>query len=237
MDASPFSNLSPELRNKVYEYSLQQEQPILIKAYSTPKATKPEHRTNIAYPLGLTQSCREIRTECTKLFYAINTFTILVGDIESKTHVHRQFESFRTAIGCSNASLISSVVFEIEPVPVGSLSTMEDDLDKLFGFLRQVATEHVRKEWSCNFRAKASIVDKIFVHTAPQVFMLDVDFADLQGSFTKTFNAVKSKVADDNRLFAIIATMIFDGLLKSVEIYIATNNLSARQISDRSTRD
>ena len=73
MDASSLARLSPELRNRIYEFALFRPEGVLI----------PFSRSNRSYlprspnaQLALTTVCREVRAETKLLFYAVNTFVL-----------------------------------------------------------------------------------------------------------------------------------------------------------------
>lgn len=67
MESSPFAKLSPELRNEIYELALRSNRTTLelrdMKNYN-----------------GLTQTCRQIRTECQAMLYALNNFAFTTSN-------------------------------------------------------------------------------------------------------------------------------------------------------------
>ena len=78
MDASPFDKLSAEIRNMIYEHALRVPIPIVLEADGL--CTKITSRSVRASVNALTQTCRAIRLETTKMFYALNDFTISCND-------------------------------------------------------------------------------------------------------------------------------------------------------------
>ncbi|KAK5122088.1 hypothetical protein LTR85_004334 [Meristemomyces frigidus] len=69
MEASPLKKLPAELRNRIYEMALQHEDAIIIRtdgAFDELSAS--------GLPLALTATCREIRNDTLKMFYANNAF-------------------------------------------------------------------------------------------------------------------------------------------------------------------
>ncbi|KAI7360178.1 hypothetical protein KC320_g89 [Hortaea werneckii] len=65
MDASPLSKLPPELRNMVYHEVLRQEDPIILF-------------------FNQWDDLEEISEETRDLFFAVNSFTIEVTDLEAR---------------------------------------------------------------------------------------------------------------------------------------------------------
>ncbi|KAK4499639.1 hypothetical protein PRZ48_010157 [Zasmidium cellare] len=77
MDNSPLAKLSPELRNRVYEYALIFDDTQLHVTADHYNAKM--HTTNECAqlrPLALTTTCRQIRQETSQMFYHYNTFNI-----------------------------------------------------------------------------------------------------------------------------------------------------------------
>ncbi|KAK4629645.1 hypothetical protein CLAFUW4_08310 [Fulvia fulva] len=76
MDKSPLGSLAPELRNRIYELVLAQDQPVYIiqtsRAYG--KYKQDPHRSR-RLEIAITQTCRLLRQESTKMFYGFNLFT------------------------------------------------------------------------------------------------------------------------------------------------------------------
>jgi len=86
MDSSPFSKLAPELRNQIYALVLYEPEGIrLIQNLGVDPETyelnddgriTARHKLCTRRLLALTTTCKEIRAECLKMFYATNTFII-----------------------------------------------------------------------------------------------------------------------------------------------------------------
>ena len=88
MDNSPFSRLSPELRNQIYHLVLQQPHPIQVRKRSQEDRDMRRYldrldtsQQNRPQPLALTMTCRAIRDESTQLFFAANVFCFTYQDI------------------------------------------------------------------------------------------------------------------------------------------------------------
>jgi hypothetical protein len=76
MDASPFAELPPELRNEIYCLVLKEDEPITLNyrkwpGQPDPPSSEAEHLT---LKLGLAHTCREIYFQSQKYFYAANDF-------------------------------------------------------------------------------------------------------------------------------------------------------------------
>ncbi|KAF2767769.1 hypothetical protein EJ03DRAFT_383828 [Teratosphaeria nubilosa] len=103
MEKSIFATLPPELRNNVYELTLQHtcvtiswrdERRAIV--WSGEKARK-------SHPLAILETCRTIRGEATQLFYAINRFDLLGAEDEDKREM---LEAFFTQIGRKNVKAL-----------------------------------------------------------------------------------------------------------------------------------
>ncbi|KAK5725081.1 hypothetical protein LTR17_013280 [Elasticomyces elasticus] len=106
MDAmadSLFARLSPEMRNIIYEFALQQSEPIMVRWHDD----RDDHPEDVAsssvdkYTTALAQTCRQIGKECGTMFYAINKFQFdsSTDSIPKTTIVNR----FLDTIGGENA--------------------------------------------------------------------------------------------------------------------------------------
>lgn len=87
MDNSPFSRLSAELRNKIYIFTLVEEDPIELAAPSS----------DFKIRTALARTCRQLRQESLSLFYASNDFIITIKD-DVLTHIQ---------LGCTSLQIFS----------------------------------------------------------------------------------------------------------------------------------
>ena len=105
MEASPFVTLAPELRNRIYDLALSEYEAIIIdKDYR-------KDGIYVVYPkqsmslflrgLALTYTCKQLREECTRLFYACNKFVVDDG--------LSILDKFVAMIGEQNAKALGSV--------------------------------------------------------------------------------------------------------------------------------
>lgn len=90
MDNSPLSRLPGELRNKLYELVLFEEDGVTVSP--TGPKTWLIHKRRFGKPsgprplsvVGLPATCKAIRSECLRIFYAINTFTFETKHFEQQ---------------------------------------------------------------------------------------------------------------------------------------------------------
>ncbi|TKA40153.1 hypothetical protein B0A54_08941 [Friedmanniomyces endolithicus] len=75
LESSRLWRLPAELRNYIYELALRQPEPIEVRWLhdSEPPESLASTSTN-AHPAALLSTCKTVRSECSQLLYAINTF-------------------------------------------------------------------------------------------------------------------------------------------------------------------
>lgn len=111
MENSPFAKLPAELRNNVWELALRADKPVQITGdfhiVLPPVDCKlaPSQVQEMAKILALTQTCRQIHSECALLFFHFNTFEF---DSTCTTFPGSSFPDFRRKIGKASFSAISS---------------------------------------------------------------------------------------------------------------------------------
>ncbi|GAB1733470.1 hypothetical protein NU195Hw_g9374t1 [Hortaea werneckii] len=107
MENSPIATLSAELRNQIYHLVLTHPEPIVItSSMSGGKAwSRVARRRKL---LALTRTCRTIREESIKIFYAVNTFKHLAGDYGPRPS--ELVLNFDAQIGRELAAVICKVV-------------------------------------------------------------------------------------------------------------------------------
>ncbi|KAI7539524.1 hypothetical protein KC331_g9706 [Hortaea werneckii] len=107
MESSPIATLSAELRNQIYHLVLTHPEPIIIiSSYSGDEIFSPVARQRKL--LALTRTCRTIRKEAIKIFYAINTFKYVPSVPGLRTQ--ELVQGFDRQIGRECAALIHKVV-------------------------------------------------------------------------------------------------------------------------------
>lgn len=74
MDLSPFSKISAELRNQIYELVLVHEIPIIITADDYSSDLRTTSLLPGSHAIALLRTCKQISNESTALFYGNNTF-------------------------------------------------------------------------------------------------------------------------------------------------------------------
>jgi len=116
MDNSPLSKLPPELRNFIYELALHQDKPFNLHWSPTQSVREAAWSHSPKQALALTATCHRIRSECSKLFYATNTFVLDCPDVGLEfdpARYERVLVDFIELIGMQNAATTRSVVFNI----------------------------------------------------------------------------------------------------------------------------
>ena len=102
MENSPLARLSPERRNKIYEYALPSH---IVYIDCVPSGKHAAQRP-------LTKTCRQIRTETLSMDYAntsIELFTVDVGCYDSQT-VGRAMAAWLRAIGPEACSTMGCII-------------------------------------------------------------------------------------------------------------------------------
>jgi len=124
MNHSPLARLPPELRNNVYELALQQSNAVTV-CLTKSTMNHASRLANIDNTISLLQTCTQIRTEATQLFFSVNCFTVaLDADIVRRHGWARgtpgrtadllaPLRAFEDAIGEKYTSLLSSVVLRL----------------------------------------------------------------------------------------------------------------------------
>ncbi|WPH04692.1 Hypothetical protein R9X50_00758500 [Acrodontium crateriforme] len=117
MEASPFMKLSAELRNIIYELVLIRHDPIRILPPSSAVRFQPPLKdTGRAnnHVLALTQTCRRIRHESWKLFYASNTFVCPAGvRLATVPSLIGPFTCFYACISSQAAAVLRSITIDL----------------------------------------------------------------------------------------------------------------------------
>jgi hypothetical protein len=108
MDNSPLKGLPAEIRNNIYELALTQEGPVMLRKEDSSWSWRRIKDTK-TQPLALTRTCKAIRSECTQLFYSINTFIMRVGSNISQYGFRLMVHRFRAGIGAANFSALRDV--------------------------------------------------------------------------------------------------------------------------------
>ena len=174
MKHSPFSKLSPELRNRIYEYALKSDKPFDIT--TTAPCGKPRNKMSYIQgnPLALATTCRVIKNECTQLFYANNTFKVTGDDTD---HVFELLDKFCTTIGQANVDALGMIVLDI--------GTLLCALFESYRYVKALAYFHVRSArlafddgWSSRLRMRVNLVPENDVY---------FDFHDVEGPIIVNF--------------------------------------------------
>lgn len=114
MENSPLAKLPAELRNNIWELALRADKPVevtgdyYIEAPPVDFKLAPNQVQEMAKALALTQTCRQIHSECILLFFHVNTF-----EFDSTMFPSSIFPDLRRKIGNASLSAISSVIITI----------------------------------------------------------------------------------------------------------------------------
>ncbi|WPB01636.1 uncharacterized protein RHO25_006266 [Cercospora beticola] len=113
MDASPLGALAAELRNMIWELAVTHDDHILVAPRSCGNNT--EHKassTRNEHVTAMLAVCKQMRSECSALFYSLNTFEVRTG-----CHNWRDTSSitakFYKSIGHQNRQNVRSMYFSI----------------------------------------------------------------------------------------------------------------------------
>ncbi|PPJ60798.1 hypothetical protein CBER1_02307 [Cercospora berteroae] len=78
MEASRLGKLAPELRNRIWEYAVAQDEPIKLSVFVVPDRVRCKPQSpNITWVF---KTCKQIHEECATMFYANNTFIVESDD-------------------------------------------------------------------------------------------------------------------------------------------------------------
>lgn len=89
MDDSIFKRLSPELRNRIYELTFTDSEGIIIQCTNNGVFKK----ATVSSPnIALTRTCREIRQESLKMYYFLNSITIVASAVRKRPDGRQNLE-------------------------------------------------------------------------------------------------------------------------------------------------
>ncbi|KAK5129819.1 hypothetical protein LTR08_002796 [Meristemomyces frigidus] len=119
MDNSPFNDLPAELRVRIYTAALCPTEGVgisfaLDKDWNTPNE-RPVYLSSKARLLALTATCKQMREECTPVFFSVNTFHL--HPRRTMVHVpnahYKLLSKWLACIGTHNTSLLKKVVVNL----------------------------------------------------------------------------------------------------------------------------
>ena len=173
MDQSPLGRLPAELRNRVYEYLLEDGNQYCITTHFNDRGVAKLKASLADQPLALARTCRTAYEEFTPLFYSSNIFMIRgrVG-----TAVLKSFDAFTTMIGDKNSESLRSVVFRILEQRMDSFESVCSTHIDVKSVLERTATLQQNQHKRCQFRVQ---VDLVHCSRAPAnaTVLLDLDFS------------------------------------------------------------
>ncbi|KAK5725090.1 hypothetical protein LTR17_013289 [Elasticomyces elasticus] len=119
MADSPLLSLCPELRNRICEFVLRQEDPIPIRNDSHASAygmiSRPCSYYNAVHLTSLTMTCKILHTEAGPMFYFLNTFVFKCTHVHMEAEVRdtlAKTELFLQQIGPANQAALRTARFE-----------------------------------------------------------------------------------------------------------------------------
>ena len=176
MDSSPFATLAPEMRNRIYEYVLQQPQTVTIQAHGIDNNPRITPLVELPQALALTATCKQVRDECTLLFYASNDFLIRQGHGDSAIAV---LNLFSKEIGkrCSAALRSLTVELDVNPYREPYYEKVECSL---YSPMRGLRLLTLRYGWS---HVKAEVL--FCTRTASEQWPIELDMVDLDEPWDK----------------------------------------------------
>ena len=82
MNNSPLAKLPPEVRNRIYSFALTHDHPLKSKIARSRLGDEPccDEASQHTHISALSRTCKQVQNECTKLFYAANTFIIPIDN-------------------------------------------------------------------------------------------------------------------------------------------------------------
>ncbi|PPJ60796.1 hypothetical protein CBER1_02305 [Cercospora berteroae] len=113
MDASPLGALAAELRNMIWELAITHDDHVLVAPQSCGNSTEykaPFLRNKHA--AAMLSVCKQMRSECSALFYSLNTFEVRTG-CHNWRDTSTIEEKFYESIGDYNRQMTKSMHFSI----------------------------------------------------------------------------------------------------------------------------
>ena len=189
MDRSPFGRLPAELRNRIYEYLLEDGNQYCITTHFNERGVAKLKASLADQPLALARTCRTAHEEFTPLFYSSNAFMIRgrVG-----VAVLKSFDAFTSMIGDEKAKSLRSVVFRILEQRMDSFESVCSTHNDIKSVLERTATLQHGQYERCQFRVQ---VDLVHCSRAPAnaTFLLDLDFDRLEHSWDINMDSLQRK--------------------------------------------
>ncbi|KAK5134782.1 hypothetical protein LTR08_006157 [Meristemomyces frigidus] len=118
MDASPFSKLSAELRNRIWEYAVSGDLPVMITTWRDPDSVSTTFR-DYKEP-ALSATCKQIRSKTRLMYYSHNNFQVELGDhgwirlirptdLQGPAHVKTWLDAMDPEVHAATRSLTISI--------------------------------------------------------------------------------------------------------------------------------
>lgn len=127
MEGSPLGGLPAELRNTIFYAALVQEGPIPIRRRSDNRSTRTRHHRRHVPLAALLQTCQQIKSEATAMFYTLDTFLVAK---ECHDDTNRRLKAWLKALRPKSKKLL----FRIRLGPVSGAPSWR--LDRCHAYLR-----------------------------------------------------------------------------------------------------
>ncbi len=192
MENSPLSRLPPELRLRIYEFTLHQSY-FNIGPYKSFKGPPRSDHAEKHHLLALAKTCKAINRECVPVLYSINSFHILGRHTKS---IVRLLSAFREAIGEKNTAALNSIVLEIGMLTMESFETVFASLDEFQLLLRETKLLSESTDWKCSFRARGRFIICVRQFCTAR-FILDLDFNDIEKSWDDNMMLLADQTSEE----------------------------------------
>ena len=189
MDQSPLGKLPAELRNRIYEFLLEDGHQYCITAHFNERGMAKLKASVAGHPLALARTCRTAYQEFTPLFYSSNDLMIR-GRVGSS--VLASFNAFIAMIGHSNANALRNVIFRVLEQRMDSFETVHSINNDVKAVIERTAVLARDEFPRCNFRVQ---VDLVHCSRAPAnaTFLLDLNFDELERSWDVNLDCLQRK--------------------------------------------
>lgn len=113
MDASPLGALAAELRNMIWELAITHDGHVLVAPQSCGNSTEykaPSLRNK--HVTAMISVCKQMRSECSALFYSLNTFEVRTGCHDWRDTLAITAKFYKS-IGGQNGQMVRNMFFSI----------------------------------------------------------------------------------------------------------------------------
>jgi hypothetical protein len=187
-----FSKLSPELRNRIYEFALASPKPITlvtVRQGATLKQLRRFHGPTRRTALAATSS--QIRKECTRMFYSTNTFVVPLP-IAQIPNGRQRLEAFLETIGAANVAALRKIIINVEDTGAEDLDRDMIPYRQLPGLVRDLQQLLVEKFGpSSSIQIQANFTAGAPAYGAKKSVPLELDVRDPESGWSKARERVQ----------------------------------------------